>query len=216
MGKKGQPHQIYKTKDGTKVVGVTTVLGVLNKPALVGWANRLGLEGIEVGKYVDNLADIGTLAHALIEAHLRKEQFDTSDYSKNQIDKAENAVLKFFEWEKQHKLEPIAMEAQLVSETHKYGGTCDIYCKLDGKLTLIDIKTAKAVYGEHHTQCVAYEQLLNETGNKVEDVLILRVGREETEGFEVIPVTKRALHLKKFLAALDIYNLNRALAKKED
>ena len=214
MGKKGAPHQKYYTKDGILCVGVTTVLGVLNKPALVGWANRLGLEGIEVGKYVDNLADIGTLAHAMIEAHLKGEKFDTSDYSKNQIDKAENAVLKFFEWEKQHKIKVIALEAQLVSEKHMYGGTCDIYCELDGKLTLIDIKTAKAVYGEHHTQCVAYEQLLNETGNKVEEVMILRVGREEAEGFEVIPVTKRELHFKKFLAALEIYKLNKQLTKK--
>lgn len=214
MGRKGAPHQKYYDKAGTLCVGVTTVLGVLNKPALVGWANRLGLEGIDVNKHVDNLADIGTLAHALIEAHLKGEKFDTSDYSKNQIDLAENAVLKFFEWEKQHKLEPIALEAQLVSETYKYGGTCDIYCKLDGKLTLIDIKTAKAVYGEHHTQCVAYEQLLNETGNKVEEVMILRVGRDETEGFEVIQVTKRDLHMKKFLAALEIYQLNKQLNKK--
>lgn len=211
MASKGKPHQKYYTEDGFQCVGVTTVLGVLNKPALVGWANRLGLEGIEVGRYVDNLADIGTLAHAMIEAHLKGEKFDTSDYSKNQIDKAENAVLKFFEWEKQHKIKVLSTELQLVSNKHRFGGTCDIYCELDGRKTLIDIKTAKAVYGEHHTQTVAYEALLVENGKTVEDVIILRVGREDSEGFEVVPVTNRELHLKKFLAALEIYNLNKLL-----
>ena len=39
-------HQRYKIEDGTIVPGVTTVVGILNKPALVPWANKLGLEGI--------------------------------------------------------------------------------------------------------------------------------------------------------------------------
>ncbi|GAI86127.1 unnamed protein product, partial [marine sediment metagenome] len=38
-------------------------IGVLNKPALVPWANNLGLQGINVKDYVDDKADIGTLAH---------------------------------------------------------------------------------------------------------------------------------------------------------
>ncbi|MBA7569795.1 hypothetical protein ES708_11536 [subsurface metagenome] len=59
-------HIIYRTRSGQSVPGVTTILSVLNKPALVPWANRMGLQGIDVAKYVDDKAAIGTLAHYLI------------------------------------------------------------------------------------------------------------------------------------------------------
>ena len=56
-------HQVYKTADGTRVPGVTTICGVMDKPALVKWANNLGLQGTDSTKYVDALAASGTLAH---------------------------------------------------------------------------------------------------------------------------------------------------------
>jgi hypothetical protein len=40
-------HTIYKTAEGVRVPGATTITGLLNKPYLVPWANKLGLEGIE-------------------------------------------------------------------------------------------------------------------------------------------------------------------------
>ena len=40
--KRSRAHITYKLADGTAVPGVTTVLSVLNKPALVKWANNLG------------------------------------------------------------------------------------------------------------------------------------------------------------------------------
>ena len=46
LPKKANAHTQYKLVDGTKVPSVTTVLGILNKPALVKWANNLGLQGI--------------------------------------------------------------------------------------------------------------------------------------------------------------------------
>jgi hypothetical protein len=109
-------HQRYKMEDGTIVPGVTTVVGILNKPALVPWANKLGLEGIDVSKYVDKTAVIGTCAHYLVQCHLAGEEPDLSDYSAQEISLAENALLKYWEWEKQFKITPILLETQLVSE----------------------------------------------------------------------------------------------------
>ena len=39
--KRSKTHQRYYDKAGTMLPGVTTILGVLNKPALVPWANKL-------------------------------------------------------------------------------------------------------------------------------------------------------------------------------
>ena len=113
--KKSKAHIRYELPNGTKVPGVTTVLGVLNKPALVIWANRLGLQGIDSSKYRDEMADIGTLAHQMIVDYFKGEKTDTNEYSKSQIDMAENCLLSFWEWEKGHRIEVILAEAQLVS-----------------------------------------------------------------------------------------------------
>ena len=208
-------HQKYYTKDGILVPGVTTVIGVLAKPALVGWANKLGLQGVEVGKYVDSLASVGTLCHNIVECYLTKKEVDYSDYTPNQRALAEGAAKKFFDWEKKNKFVFLKSELQLVSEKHFFGGTCDIYCELDGKKTLIDIKTSKACYGEHFTQVAAYKILLEENGYPVEDAKILRIGREEAEGFDVKDIPMIDVHAEKFLACLRILQIDNKLKEKK-
>jgi len=181
---KTEAHVRYRNKAGKVIPGVTTITGILNKPALVKWANNLGLQGIDSTKYVDNLAEVGTLAHYLIMCHLMGATPDTSNCSEKQIDQAENCVLSFLEWEKAHHLEPILIETPLVSEAYQFGGTLDCYAKLDGSLALIDFKTGKAIYPEMIYQLAAYRQLLFDNGYGVNNARILRIGRDEDEGFE--------------------------------
>ena len=211
--KKARAHQQYKNAAGKRLPGVTTITGIMDKPALVNWANRMGLEGVDVRKYVNELADIGTLAHKMVEDYIAERETDFADYTPNQKDTAENAVLKFYAWEKENDFEPLESELQMVSEEHQYGGTCDIYCKLNGKLTLLDLKTGKGVYDDGHTQVTAYEHLLAENDRPVEDVRILRIGREESEGFDDIAVVNRDLHWKRFLACREVYELNKAIKR---
>lgn len=212
--KKSKAHIIYKLPDGTKVPGVTTVLGILNKPALVIWANKLGLQGIDSSKYRDDKADIGTLAHQMILDYFNKRETDTLDYSKNQIDQSETCLLKFWEWEKAHKIEVIMAEVPLVSIEYGYGGTIDCFCNLNGQLTLLDFKTGKAIYPEMLYQLAAYEQLLNEAGKIIESVKLLRIGRDENEGFEERTVGKLDKHLEIFYHCLGIYNLQKEISKE--
>jgi len=213
MSNKTQAHPKYLLEDGSRVVGVTTVLSVMAKPALKFWANKLGLDGISISKYVDNLADIGTLCHKMVENYINNVETDFSDYSPNQRDKADNAFIKFLEWEKENEFTPIDSELRLVSEKYKFGGTCDIYAKLNGKLTLIDLKTSKACYSEQHTQVAAYSHLLQENGKEVEDVRILRIGRDETEGFEDIKIQAIDLHWRRFKHCLALYEINKRLKR---
>ena len=210
-----KPHQKYHTKDGILVPGVTTVLGVLAKPALVPWANKLGLQGIEVGKYVDSLGSVGTLCHTIIECYLKKTEVDFLDYTPNQRTLAEIAAKKFFEWEKKNIFKVIESELQLVSEKNFFGGTCDIYCELNGKKTLIDIKTSKACYSEHFTQVAAYKLLLEENGYLVEDARILRIGREEAEGFDEKEIPMINIHVEKFLACIKILQIDNRLKERK-
>ena len=208
--KKAKQHTVYKNAAGKRVCGTTTITGVLNKPALIGWANRLGLEGIEVGKYVDDLASIGTLGHYLIECHIKDETPYLDDYSKNQIASAETVLLKFLDWEKHHAVKYVESEIALVSEKYQYGGTIDILAYVDDVLTLIDIKTCKAIYKDHYLQVGGgYFPLLVEHDYKVQDAVILRVGRSEDEGLdaEIKKISNLPKWQEMFLNCRDIYNL---------
>jgi len=213
-GKSVRVHTVYKTKEGERVPGVTTVLGILGKPALIHWAWNLGIEGIDYRKYRDDKADIGTLAHAMVMAHLKGEETDTSGYTEKQIDLAETCFLKYLEWEEEHDIVPIMLETPLVSEKYRYGGTLDNYCLLDGIPTLLDYKTGKAIYDEYFYQLGGYRELLKEHKSPVKRCMILRLGRDETEGFEVKERTDLKLEIKIFLQCVKVYHLQNELKNK--
>lgn len=208
-------HQRYKLADGTIVPGATTVLGLLAKPQLIKWANNLGLQGIDSTKYVDKLATIGTLAHLMVENHLTGKEHIYPEYSKEDIDRAENAFIKFLDWEKQYQVKVIFNEKQLVSEEYRFGGTVDCYAEINGKMTLLDFKTSKAIYEEHIIQLAAYKQLLKENGYEVEEVRILRIGRTEEEGFEERKEVNLENHWKLFEHLIRVYELKKVINKRE-
>lgn len=199
--------QRYFLEDGTEVPGVTTILSVINKPALVAWANKMGLQGIDTNRHVDELATIGTLAHSLIQAHLSKVAPDLRDYSPNQVGLAENACLSYFEWEKHRQMETILAEQPLVSELGHFGGTPDWYGALDGRRVLLDFKTSRGIYDDHLYQLSAYWHLLREKGHVVDECRILRVGREPNEGFEERTVSDDSMqpYFDVFSAALSLH-----------
>ena len=207
-------HTIYKLADGTRVPGATTITGLLNKPYLVRWANQLGLDGVDSSMYVDEAAKAGTLAHALILQHLTGEKVDLTQFTAQQIDLAENSILSFFEWEKTHKIEPVWCEHPMVSEKMRYGGTLDCLAYVNGEPELIDFKTGKAVYEEYFVQTAAYRKLLEESGIEVRRIRILRIGRDETEGFEERVMTDSTKYFQIFENLLNIYYLKKELGWK--
>jgi hypothetical protein len=212
LKRKSKAHIRYKLADGTPIPGATTITGLLNKPFLITWANRLGLEGIDSTKYRDEAAVIGTIAHEMIQMHLQGQEFDETPYTADQISLAQNACISFFEWEKNHRVEPILLEVPLVSEKHKFGGTIDCYCLLDGVPTLLDFKTGKAIYNDYFVQVAgAYKTLLEEHGHAVKECRILRVGRDETEGFEDRKIDNASKYFKVFKHLLGIYYLKKEL-----
>lgn len=208
---KARAHTIYKLEDGTRVPGTTTVLGILNKPALIKWANNLGLQGIDSNKYRDEMAEIGTLAHQMIVDYFNQKETDTSEYSQVQIDKAENCLISFWEWERHQDLIVLLAEKPIVSEAFKYGGTIDCYCTLNGKPTLLDFKTGKAIYPEYFYQLAAYSQLLSELNYEVTESRILRIGCDEDKGFEERVIHNQDKQFEVFKHCLEIYRLQKEI-----
>jgi len=189
------------------VPGVTTVLGLLNKPALVPWANRLGLEGIDAAKYRDNRGEIGTLAHELIMGDLLGVPCDTSEYSRQQIDAAGHSFAFYQDWCKGKILEPIILEFPMVSEKYRYGGTLDYYGKVNNVVTLLDYKTG-GVWTECYLQVSAYFNLLVENGfEPPEKITILSIPRDSGEQFQEIRFTNYKKGFQAFLLLRELYDL---------
>ena len=217
VSSKVKAHTRYVLADGTRVPGVTTITGRQlgwNKDVLTKWANRMGRDQIDTSKYTSDKADIGTLGHAFCTDHLLGKDTDTSDYTANQIETAENCALSFFEWAKGKRIKPILVEVPLVSEFHRYGGTVDIYAEVDGVLELVDLKTGKGIYDEFIVQVGGgYTMLLNEHGHKVERVRILNIPRGDDESFgeKVVGREARETAAMIFLNCLANHRLEKAL-----
>jgi hypothetical protein len=207
-------HTRYINANGDMVVGVTTVLNVLDKPALVAWSNRLGLQGIDSTKFKDKMADIGTITHLRILAELKNEVPDLSEYSQADIKTSDNCMLSYHEWLRYHKIEPICVETPLTSDRFGYGGTPDFIGLVDGRLEIMDYKTGSGIYGTAFYQVAAYRQMAHEVGHKVEHARILRIGRSNDEGFEERLITKFDDEFEMFKHCLAIHNLLKKMGRR--
>ena len=211
FGAKVRAHTRYYTSAGEQVPGVTTILGVLAKPALVPWANRMGLQGIDTSKYVDEAGAIGTLAHALIAESLGGTPVPHGEFTADQLKRAQYGVTAFEKWRSQRDFVVAMVEVPLVSDTHRFGGTIDCLAIIDGTLELLDLKTSSGVWPEHYYQVGAYWKLLQENGQEIKGVRILRIGRTEGEGMEEHQLTGRQIldGWRLFEHALAIYRLKK-------
>lgn len=210
LGRKA--HQTYRTQDGTLVPGVTTVTGLLNKPALMWWGYQKGIEKVDLNAFLDDAKKVGSLTHEMIARDFGGPEPDMSEYTPKQIDLAENAYLSFCNWAKNHELQAIAIEKQMVSEVHRFGGTCDWYGIYDGRPWVLDFKSSDNIYDEHKIQLAAYVQLLREAGYEVDGARIIQIGKGENEEYQDHPIVETLdTYWQIFLRLLDVYWMKRGL-----
>lgn len=176
-------HTVYRNKQGVRLPGITTLIGLRDKPALVPAANKLGLQGIDSVAHWKELAIIGRCVHEMIHDDLVGREFNGKDYTPRQIDKAENGFIKYLEWKKGKVIEPILLEKPLVSEEYQFGGTLDIYARVDGRLELIDAKSGSGIWPEHWLQLAGLSLILKEHGYEIEARRVLNISRDESEDF---------------------------------
>lgn len=209
----------YRKEDGTRVSGVTTIIGGnlgWNKEALLFWANKVGQEGKSHRDVAGKEADAGTCGHALIDAHIKKKKIDTSIYPVEVLSKGETCFLNFLEWEKMVNLRVHNTEVNLVSEKHSFGGTPDCIGYVIDKLALIDWKTGSGVYEDMLIQLGAYRVLWEEKYPELPltgGFHLLRIGKEDASfhhhHWDSIPEAWEA-----FECCLKLHNLHKTLKKK--
>lgn len=209
----------YRNAAGKKVPSVTTVIGMIAKPWLVSWANKLGLQDVDSTLYVAEAAGAGTLAHAAIESDLRGDTtIDAAlvaEFSEAEKTAARVAWGSYKAWRKLHELEPLLIESQLISERLQVGGTVDLYAKIDGRRAVLDFKTGGRVYESHLVQLAAYRAILEERGYEVDEVRVVLIPREvltlEPPPEHVLEDTHHALNV--FHAARGLYAAHREMER---
>ena len=156
------PRHLYYFNGAGPWPGVTTVIGVLDKPALTKWhreqvaraavahAERL-ITDRDAGDtdaavaYLLALRDEGTVGrdrgtriHTALEAICKREPYE--------LDPAdEPAIAGARAWLNSAGVKPLEVESFVISETAGYGGTLDLIAEIDGEVWLIDWKSSKTV-----------------------------------------------------------------------
>ena len=177
------PSVNYRLKDGSPVKGATTIIkqniGWGGTP-LQFWSNKVGREGKTLQEAWDTATIPGTIAHYLIECHLKEQEPDLSQYDPEDIKKGEQAFNNFLQWQKNWDMIPLHVEPNLVSERYKYGGTPDLLALIRGKVALPDWKTGKT-YEILFCQLAAYAQLVveNDLCGEVKEFHCLRIPKNE-------------------------------------
>lgn len=140
-------------------------------------------------KALATAGEIGSQIHAMIEWQM-KTQLGVAGPKPVIQDKATWAVMAFEDFAKAVTLTPIRIEQTVYSLVHGYAGTMDLLARVNGVLTLIDIKSGKSVYPEAFLQTAAYRVALEEMGMEApKEALILRLPKVDTDpAFEVVPV----------------------------
>lgn len=213
-------HTQYYLKNGKRVPGGSFVAEVAaswqGKKYLMNWVRDLAFAGHDHEKYVDALAAVGTVCHGMIENFFlgRDNQELFHRFSPWAVDSAKKCFAKFEEWADHFDFEPILFEQPFISEVYKFGGTPDFFGKIRHKIgivctnkkcivkgndwwsILLDWKTSKHLYKKHLYQVAGYSTLLYENGYEAQLVGLLRIGRNEAEGFQFIQRTSREILLQ--------------------
>ena len=160
-------------EDGNKTYpSVTYVLSYYPKGKnFEDWLKKVGYASDFIAK---KAADEGTLVHNLAESYLKGNKIELMDEDQNpKYDiKIWKMFLRFVDFWETSGAELIETEVFLYSDALNIAGTCDLVCKINGEVCVIDIKTSNhlqityelqsAIYARCFEEC--YDQKVNKVG----------------------------------------------------
>ena len=217
----------YVDANGARVPGVTTILGDgLPKKALINWAanatadyavdhwDDLGdlpaskrLDKLKKARYEDRdtAAKRGTEVHALAERLVKGEEVEVPDDIAGHV---ESYVSFLDAWE----IEPVLIEAVVMSHRHGYAGTLDLIADIPSRGTraIFDIKTSRSgIFGETALQLAAYryaDTYVDADGNEqpmlpVNEAFGIHI---RADGYSLLPVTAGPAQMREFQYAQQV------------
>jgi hypothetical protein len=188
----------YVDDDGRRYLGVTTVLGVINKPGLPNWYARIASETGDAAapdRVRSGLANRGTRLHAAFDNILHDWPTDDDDADVDALRRLVGSL----------EIKPICTETVVVDYREQYAGRVDALVRIGHGVWLVDLKTGKNIYPEAFAQLAAYRNASLPAQFEEPDhcgFIHLRDGRAVLQ-----LVTNKQLNLgwDLFLTALDMY-----------
>ena len=173
-GKRIDGMRFYEV-DGKAFPSITTVLGAIPKPGLDAWRKSVGEEAAKWE--MNRAARRGSATHTLVEQYLKGETPSIRDVLplgmfkllKPYLDQVDNI----------HCLEQI-----MYSKNLTIAGQVDCIAEYNGKLSVIDFKTANKERVDswnenYYIQCTAYAYMYEELfGTPIDQIVILQAGED--------------------------------------
>lgn len=222
---KENDHHYYQIgEDPTFHQGVTGILDVISKHALLPWTAKVTAEYIRLvisrfrgtnrmtDKFLDLLVNRAKKQPRFVKelaAHKGSEAHSHFDRCiKENVDMPNvlyEASFKYFL--KKNKLKIIQGDSKVASLLYKYGGSMDAIAEEeDGRLVVLDWKTGKYIYRTHGYQVGSYAQAMMETYglDYLPGGYVVKFDKEN-EKYEIRKVNT-AIGWRGFKNALDLFN----------
>lgn len=225
--------------DGKRATGVTTIIGVLAKPALINWAAKMAVEHVKANfkftldkgfpsfdvEHLENVlaeartahtkkkeaaGEHGTDTHALVENYVNA----CLELEGKPIDGGLEEIKDFVRWAVANVDHFLFSERQMYNRDLFIAGTADFaYIGKDGKRYMADLKTSSGIFGiDFWLQTAAYRMLAEADGDAPYDgCVVVRMGKKGPQDFEVVSMFDYETCKNAFLACLTIYRAQAAL-----
>ncbi len=173
-GKRIDGMRFYEV-DGKAYPSVTTVLGAIPKPGLIAWRKSVGEEAAKWE--MNRAARRGSATHTLVEQYLKGETPSIRDVLPLGMFRLLKPYLE--QIDNIHCLEQIMYSHQLT-----IAGQVDCIAEYNGKLSVIDFKTANKERTDswnenYYIQCTAYAIMYEELfDTPIEQIVILQAGED--------------------------------------
>lgn len=182
--------RFYPLENGEYNPSVTTILGACypTSPFLVEWIAGQGIE--KANQIKMEAAEEGRIIHELCERVAHGDKIRADGLSSKQR-KCLNA---FTKWWTDVKPKLIATELRVDSMEHRYSGTIDLICEIDGEPWIVDLKSSNSLHAEYDAQVGAYAEAyspyMRETGQLKAGILHLNSKTRKGYSWHVVDVEK--------------------------
>ena len=159
---------------GYYIPRVTKLLDTIKEDYLLQWANSLGWKRKSYSRTLQDYAELGSQVHCEIEMYLKEGEIGVSPGFKS-----------FLNWwmrlNQDNIITDVQSEVELICPY--FGGTTDLFFKVNGKNCLVDFKTSKHISYKYIAQLAAYRHMMEERlGEPIDICIILQLDK-----YEVVP-----------------------------
>lgn len=197
--------RFYITPQGNKYRSVTTVLGELNKKAILEWKNRIGHE--QANKISNVAANKGTKYHGIIEEYLKNNL--TEDKICSIIPEIKQMFLGIKPYLDKNISKIYGIEKALYSDELMLAGRVDLIAEYNGLFSIVDHKTSSKPKKEewitnYFYQTAIYAKMVEERIGTLPEQIIVAIA--VTDNFPQVYVKRTRDYLPQAIEFVNKYH----------